>query len=354
MCHGLGMARLLRVEYPGAIYHVTCRMIGGRRFDRSRLFVDDNDRERLLDRLADRVDQYNIRLYLFVFMTTHFHLAFETPQANCSRFMHSLLTAYTVYYNRRHRRHGHLLDGRFKAKLVGGDDYLLKLTRYVHLNPVKVGSIKKKPVAERIQYLRRYRWSTYQSYTGRRRPFDFVEYGPILAQMKGRRRDWPKRYRQFVEAGVAENDEEFKKALTESPRSIGDDEFCAFVDELYQKLIEDYGNPEDVSFRHIIEPLPVDVILGVAAAVLGVDVERFGERRRSSALRAVAGRMLIRFGGLTQREAARHLNIGTGGAMSAQVRRLPSLLTKNKRLRECVVEIEDRLEQKRAGKKRRR
>lgn len=348
------MARLLRVEYPGAIYHVTCRMIGDRRFDRSRLFVDDNDRERLLDRLVDRVDQYNIRLYLFVLLSNHFHLVFETPQGNCSKFMHSLLTAYTVYYNRRHRRHGHLLDGRFKARLVGGDDYLLKLTRYVHLNPVKVGSIKKKPVRERIQYLRKYRWSSYQSYTGRCRPFDFVEYGPILAQMKGRRRDWSKRYQQFVEAGVAEDDEEFKEALRESPRSIGDDEFRAFVDELYQKLLEDRGTPEDVAFRHIIEPLPADDVLGTTAQVLGVGIDAFRERRRNSALRAVAGRMLIRFGGLTQREAAQCVKMGTGGAMSAQVRRLPLLLSKDKRLRECLAKIENRLEQKRTGRKRRR
>ena len=84
------------------------------------------DHERFLERLAERVEQYNIRLYLFVCMTNHFHLVFETPEANCSKFMQSLSTAYTVYYNLRHGRHGHLLDGRYKAKLVEGDDYLLR------------------------------------------------------------------------------------------------------------------------------------------------------------------------------------------------------------------------------------
>ena len=115
------MARHLRVEYPGAIYHVTVRMLGSWEDERTLLFRDDNDRERLIDRLADRVEQYNIRLFMFCLMQNHFHLLLETPEGNLSRFMHSLTTAYTVYFKRRHRRHGHLVDGRSKAKLVDGD-----------------------------------------------------------------------------------------------------------------------------------------------------------------------------------------------------------------------------------------
>jgi putative transposase len=154
------MARPLRIEYPGAIYHVTCRMLGDALTLRGyggaswppekRLFRDEADHERFLGRLAERVEQFHVRLYLFVCMTNHFHLVFETPQANCSKFMHSLSTAYTVYYNLRHGRHGHLLDGRFKAKLVEGDDYLLALSRYVHLNPVQVAAQRNKSIDERI------------------------------------------------------------------------------------------------------------------------------------------------------------------------------------------------------------
>jgi len=84
------MARMLRVQFEGAIYHVSCRMLGSWRDERSRLFIDDADRERFLDRLAERVEQFEIRLYLFVCMTNHFHLVFETPRANCSRFMQSV------------------------------------------------------------------------------------------------------------------------------------------------------------------------------------------------------------------------------------------------------------------------
>ena len=120
------MARHLRVECEGAIYHITSRMLGDAR---SRLFRDDRDRERFIARLAERVEQHDIRLYLYVLMRNHIHLVFETPQGNCSQFMQSLLTSYTVYFNLRHNRHGHLLDGRYKAKLVEGDEYLSALTR---------------------------------------------------------------------------------------------------------------------------------------------------------------------------------------------------------------------------------
>ena len=207
------MARHLRVEFPGAIYHVTCRMVGdaaspgghgGLSWSAAKcLFRDTADRGRFVERLSERVEQYHIRLFAFVCMTTHFHLVFETPRANCSKFMQSLSTAYTVYYNLRHRRHGHLLDGRFNAKVVEGDAYLLALSRYVHLNPVQVGSVKDKPMAERIAVLRSYAWSSYRGYSGEGKAYDFVEQGPLLGQMQGRERDRTKRYREFVETGLA-------------------------------------------------------------------------------------------------------------------------------------------------------
>ena len=123
-----------RVEYEGAIYHVTVRMVGhawetGRESARSTcLFRDDEERERFLDQLGKRVEAYGVRLYAYCLMRTHFHLYLETPQANLGRFMHSLETAFTVYSNLRRKRHGPLV-GRYKAKPVKGDDYHLNIAR---------------------------------------------------------------------------------------------------------------------------------------------------------------------------------------------------------------------------------
>ena len=355
------MARHLRVEFPGAIYHVTCRMVGDAPSLRSYggtgwlpekcLFRDDADHERFIERLSERVDQFNIRLYLFVCMTNHFHLVFETPEANCSKFMQSLSTAYTVYYNLRHGRHGHLLDGRYKAKLVEGDDYLLALSRYVHLNPVCIGSMKRKPIEDRIKALRAHRWSSYPSYIGTRKALDFVEYGPLLAEMHGKRREWPKRYREFVETGLVESDDDFKEALKLSPRSIGSDGFRAWIDEIYQKRVEMHGKPEDISFRHITEPLSPDEVLGILAEILDEELDEFKRRRHNSPLRAIAARFLIRYAGQSQRDVADYLAIGTGAAVSDQLKRLPGKLSKDRRLRRLVKQAEERLEEKRCAQR---
>jgi hypothetical protein len=277
-------------------------------------------------------------------MTTHFHLVFETPRANCSKFMHSLSTAYTVYYNLRQGRHGHLLDGRYRAKLVEGDEYLLALSRYVHLNPVQTKSMKRKPLADRLKYLREYRWSSYPGFIGKQKSFEFVEYGPILGQMRGKRSQWAKRYGKYVETGLAEDDEEFEAVLKQSPRSIGGDAFRAWVDARYLKRMKGLKSKEDISFRHVTEPLSTESILEAVSEVLGEQAESFRERRRHSPLRAIAARMLIRFGDQTQREAAAQLNMGTGGAVSAQVRRLPAVLAADRQLRRSVTRIERRLE----------
>jgi REP element-mobilizing transposase RayT len=327
-------------------------MIGDSRLDQSRLFTADEERERFLERLGERVEQYNIRLYLFVLMTNHFHLVFETPEGNCSRYMQSLLTSYTVYYNLRHGRHGHLLDGRFKAKVVDGDDYLLALTRYVHLNPVMVGGTKDLPLDKRMELLRGYRWSSYPSYIGKRERYDFVTYGPVLAEMSGKARKRPARYREFVESGLAETDEEFHAALKASPRSIGGEGFRAWVDELYGKLVKGRGAVEDIAFRHVTEPMDSAKVLEIVAAGMGVEVGELSRRHRDSTLRSVAARYLMRYAGQSQRDIGRLLKAGSGSAISKQLARHRDAL-EERGMAGMLSKIESQLEeekQKRQGK----
>ncbi len=96
----------------------------------------------------------------------HFHLVVETPGANLGQFMQGVLTGYGIYYNRRHRSHVHVTQGRYAARLVEGNEYLLKLSRYVHLNPVKTAAEKSKSLGERVERLRKCLWSSYPSYAG--------------------------------------------------------------------------------------------------------------------------------------------------------------------------------------------
>jgi len=155
------MARPLRLTYDGAVYHVTARGI-----ERGRLFQVDQDQERYLFYLAESLQRYDVRLYLFCLMRNHVHLVLETPRGNISQFMQRFHTAYTVWFNRRHQRSGHLFEGRFGASLVTEDEYILKLSRYVHLNPVFVSAYAEKTRRERLLHLRSYAWSSYPSYAG--------------------------------------------------------------------------------------------------------------------------------------------------------------------------------------------
>ena len=128
------MARPLRIEYPGAVYHVTSR--GDRRED---IYADDADRRQWLDIFGDVCTRYQWRCYAYCLMGNHYHIVIETPQANLSQGMRQLNGLYTQKHNFGHGKVGHVFQGRFKAILVQREAYLLELARYVVLNSVRAG-----------------------------------------------------------------------------------------------------------------------------------------------------------------------------------------------------------------------
>jgi putative transposase len=332
------MARQIRVEYGGAIYHVTVRSNSG-----ANLFDDDVDRKYFLSRTAEAAKAHQLRVYAFCLMLNHFHLVLETPKANLGRFMQGVLTGYGVYYNRRHSRHGHVTQGRYGAKLVKGDAYLLKLSRYVHLNPVKVKGMVGKPFEELVTYLRNYPWSTYQSYIGLRPANKFVDHEPMLALVDGGESEKAERYRLFVESGIEVDDEEFLGDLVRSSRSIGGEEYREWVDECYRELVEGREQKEDVSFRKTIRSVPADVILDAVAGAAGVRREYLTERRRDSTWRAVASCMLCKYGCMTQREAAKMLGLRSGVAVSCQLTKLRELLANSSDISRMVARLDRKL-----------
>ena len=131
------MARPLRIEYPGAFYHIFQR--GNERKD---IFISDQDRTKFYEYLAVLYSRYNVHIHTYSLMGNHYHLILETEEANLSRAMHCLNTSYTVYFNTRRKRVGHLFQGRYKAILIEEDAYLHHLSRYIHLNPVRAGLVK--------------------------------------------------------------------------------------------------------------------------------------------------------------------------------------------------------------------
>jgi REP-associated tyrosine transposase len=132
------MARPLRIEFAGALYHVTAR---GNNREAIFLGADEADREAFLEILGAICERFNWVCHAYCLMTNHYHLLIETPDANLSGGMRQLNGVYTQYVNRTHRRVSHLFQGRFKGILVEREGYLLELARYVVLNPVRAGMV---------------------------------------------------------------------------------------------------------------------------------------------------------------------------------------------------------------------
>ncbi len=183
------MARPLRLEYEGALYHVTSRGNAG-----EQIFSDDRDRRRFLEILGDVVVRYAWICHAYCLMNNHYHLLIETPQAHLSRGMQLLNGVYTQWFNRRHKRVGHLFQGRFKGILVEKDNYLLELARYIVLNPVR---------AEMVRSVHDWPWSSYTATAGEQQPPAFLTVEQILIQFDQDRQRATYAYRQFVREGLA-------------------------------------------------------------------------------------------------------------------------------------------------------
>jgi REP element-mobilizing transposase RayT len=182
------MTRPLRLAFAGGLYHVTAR--GN---ERKAIVRDDTDRARFVDTLASMVDQYRVRCHAWILMGNHYHLILETPTPNLSVALRHLNGVYTQRFNRRHRRVGHLFQGRFKAILVEKEAYLLELCRYVVLNPVRADMVKE-PAA--------YLWSSYRATAGLAAVPGWLTVDWVHEQFGQRKGAAQARYRQFVREGI--------------------------------------------------------------------------------------------------------------------------------------------------------
>jgi len=328
-----GVARIARIQFEGAIYHVSFRGV-----ERRDIYGDDRDRLRFLESLAERVEEYRVRLYLYCLMSNHAHLLVETPKGNLSAFMGSLLTSYSTYFNRRRRRSGHLLQGRYTSPLVEGDRYLLKLSRYIHLNPVMVRRLRRLPVGERRRLLRKYKWSSYRAYAGLTRPEAFVEYRPVLewiAQGRGRREE---RYRKYVESGLAETDEELAVVMRSASLAVGSQKFQSEVRRRHEREAGRRLKREDRALRRGIGRVEPERIVELVCGHYGRGREELRRHRKRDEVKPVWSALLVRHAGLTQREAAEWLGRRSGAAVCVQLRRLRE--QGGERMRRKVREIE--------------
>ena len=260
------MARPLRIEYPEAWYHVTSR--GS---ERGEIFRDDRDRVRFLEALKESIERFKVEVHCYVLMSNHFHFLLRTREANLSRFMQRFNTAYTAYYNLRHHRAGHLFQGRFKAIVVEADEYLKELSRYLHLNPVRLKKYKELPIEDKGKILKGYRWSSLPGYRGLMKRDEFVTYEAVLGYMGGDTKKGKKRYRDFVLSGIHK---EIKNPLTEARAEavLGTDSFIEWVRKTFidgRKWVR----KDQPQARLLTGVIPVEEIARVVGEEYGVKAE---------------------------------------------------------------------------------
>lgn len=213
------MARPLRIEFAGALYHVTAR--GNAQAD---IYDDNTDRQQFLSLLQNTVDRLDWYCHAYCLMDNHYHLLIETNSPTLSKGMKFLNGTYTQYYNRQHKRVGHVFQGRFKAILVQKDSYLLELARYIALNPVR---------AHMVRSAKDWPWSSYRATAGYEENVACLTTDWVLAGFAKTQKVAQQRYRDFVQQGKCQPSpwQKLKNQIY-----LGDDQF---VEDMQCKL-----NPE--------------------------------------------------------------------------------------------------------------
>jgi len=280
------MARPLRIQFPGAFYHITCRGI-----ERRKIFIDDKERFQFLAFLSESLAIYQVVLHGHILMTNHFHLLIQTKKANCSEFMRHFNIRYTGWFNWRHHRDGNLYQGRYRAYLIDADNYLLEVSRYLHLNCVRVKELRKLGYQEQWQYVKDYQWSSIHGYLDEKKTVKDVDYDLILSLVGGR-----SEYRRFVLDGIKKDiDSPFKKV--KSRIILGDDEFVAQV----KKHIGPASVREQPSYRDIVfKTLAPEVVLGILTRECGIKKEILQQRRVNGEIRGMVAELLYKYSAISQ------------------------------------------------------
>lgn len=322
------MARPLRIQFAGAIYHVMARGNG-----RQRLFHEQPDYQRMFDGLVKTVDRTGWEVLSFVWMPNHIHLFFRTPKANLSKGMQYLLSGYANWYAKRHQRTGHLFQGRFKGELIEDEGYFWNVSRYVHLNPVR----GKRPL---VQHPRDWPWSSYPGYAREKARHDWIAYESVWGAWAGGHggADPKRAYRQFVEAGLQDPPDNPLEAAWEG-WLLGSEAFLKKI----KKKFSGVSKPDQVPAARKLSSLdPVQVIEAVAKQ-FRVSVASYRQRRSSAAGRDLAAYLAHRHTTATLRELAEPFGLRHPDSVSNLIRRAEREIAGSKKLQKTVATINQKL-----------
>jgi len=332
------MPRPWRIRFAGARYHVTVRGNG-----RQVVFHWPEDYDRFLAQLTSSLELDQVVLYAYALLKNHAHLLVETPRGNISRFMQRINTAYGMYHRYKRNHPGHCFQGRYGAKLVGGDEYTLRVTRYIHLNPVKTRHWQSVPAEERLKHLNAYRWSSYHGYVSARDEEEIVDYRWLA--LMGRRRMAERRqaYRAYVESLAEGEDLTLREAMGASRYAIGEREFREEVEEELREVRLNKGVYGDIIWPEGRQYEMAQVAECVAAE-FGVDpAELHTHGRRGGVAKKVALELCCRLCGRSQREVGAYFGYTGNGAVGKQRARIREMTNADEALSQCLLRLQKQL-----------
>jgi putative transposase len=248
------LARQLRIEFPGAFYHVFSR--GNQKHP---IFLSDDDKYFFLKCLREAYEKFGIKIHAYCLMPNHYHLILETPLGNMSSMMHFLNTAYAVYFNTKHKRCGHLFQGRYKSILIEAESYGQELSRYIHLNPVR---------SKIVELPEQYPWSSYECYRGTAKPEKWLQTTFVLSLFGEHLGEAKKLYIEFVFRGVGE---EVPASVRESIRKgiLGREAFVSRIKEEYMGDELNKPDREKPQLRRLREKPDLLRVLSISKMALG-------------------------------------------------------------------------------------
>ncbi len=301
------MARPLRIQYPGALSHVISRGNA-----RGWIVRDDTDREKRLDWLRRTVETYGWHLHAFVLMTKHEHLFVQTPEPNLAAGMQYLNGSYTSYFNRRHRRSGHLFQGRYRGHLVEEQGCFLEVSRYLHLNPVRARIVAAPEL---------WPWSSYAGYRMAQKTLPWVTYRSVLGEFARSEAEARRAYVRFV--GVA------LEGKTQSPFAsaaggllVGS---AAFVERIKTLLGERPMDSALPQLEQLRPRVPIEQIIAAVALHFEIEAAQWKPGTRSDdASRAVAAYLARRHFGYSAADVATALGYRSHGGVRNALLRIES------------------------------
>jgi len=320
------MARPLRIEYPGAFHHVMSRGNDGIPIVR-----DDIDRKKFLELLVRAIPRFGWVLHDWILMSTHFHLSIETPECTLSDGMHWLLGAYAGWFNRRHKRRGHLFQDRFKNCLVEQNEYLLTVSRYIVLNAVKAGMVARPED---------YEWSSYRARAGYEPAPSWLTLGTVQACFGPNEAEAQKAYRAFIDADMNDPrdlaEECIRKLYLGSAQWI----------EKIQKFIDESERSEDAPRKQVHPGRPeLDDVMEAVAQTFNTTIEAIRTSRGTFERRVIAY-LAFEDGLIPLRRIARGLGVTSAGGISNLAARCRSQLAQDADLCELMEACRGRMKRR--------